>query len=222
MPLLTPALRQHIREILTGLPSAVTLRVFTRHHAECPSCDDAEQIVETIAELSDHHVVVDMIDIDREPRQARALGIERVPAIVIAPAADAPNSGGVRFFGPPAGYEFGTLIETIRLTGHRKTDLAPATIAAIARLDRPMHMQVFVTPTCPFCPRAALLAAELALASSFVTADVVDATEFPDLADRYHVQGVPRTVINETTIIDGAVPESDLLAELLPLLEAAV
>lgn len=222
MPLLTPALRQHIREILTGLPSPVTLRLFTRHHAECPSCDDAEQIVETIAELSNGRVVVDMVDVDREPEKARALGIERVPAAVIASTVHEPDSAGVRFFGPPAGYEFGTLIETIRLAGNRRTDLEPATIAALARLDRPMHVQVFVTPTCPYCPRAALLAGQLALASPFVTADIVDATEFPDVADRYHVHGVPRTVINETTAIEGAVPESALLAELLPLLEASV
>jgi glutaredoxin-like protein len=219
MPRLTPALRQHIHDILTALPSPVTLRVFMRSHDECPSCDDAEQIVETIADLSDRHVVLEMIDVEREPDKARALGIERVPAIVIVPAAHGSRSGGVRFFGPPAGYEFGTVIETIRLAGAGKTDLEPATVAALARVDHPMHVQVFATPTCPYCPRAALLAAQLALASPFITSDIVDATEFPELADRYHVHGVPRTIINETTAIEGAVPESELLAELLPLLE---
>jgi glutaredoxin-like protein len=221
MPLLTPALRQHVREILVDLPSPVTLRVFTRLHRDCDSCDDTEQIVDVLAELSDGHLLVERIDVGEDPAKARELGIERVPAIVVPAAAHPPDSAGVRFFGPPAGYEFGTLVETIRLAAHRKTDLQPSTIAALSRLDHPMRIQVFVTPTCPYCPRAALLANQLALASPFVTSDIVDATEFPDLADRYQVRGVPRTVIDETTAIEGAVPESELLAELLPLMQTS-
>ncbi len=44
-------------------------------------------------------------------------------------------------------------------------------------------------------------------------ADMVEATEFPHLAYRYHVMGV-RTVINEKVHIEGAVPESYVLAKL--------
>jgi predicted DsbA family dithiol-disulfide isomerase len=51
------------------------------------------------------------------------------------------------------------------------------------------------------------LAHALAMASDLVTADMVEATEFPDLVFRYEVRGVPRTVANETVFIDGAMPE---------------
>ena len=54
----------------------------------------------------------------------------------------------------------------------------------------------------------------LALASPQVRADMVEVLEFPDLADRYHVYGVPRTVINETVAVEGAIPEGLLLAQL--------
>ena len=53
-----------------------------------------------------------------------------------------------------------------------------------------------------------------------MTADAIDATQFPELADRYHVHGVPRTVANDTVHVEGAVPEAMLMAELLPILEA--
>ena len=46
------------------------------------------------------------------------------------------------------------------------------------------------------------------MASDLVTADMVEATEFPDLVYRYQVRGVPRTVVNESAFIDGAVPEA--------------
>jgi predicted DsbA family dithiol-disulfide isomerase len=44
-----------------------------------------------------------------------------------------------------------------------------------------------------------------------ITADMVELTEFPQLAQKYHVMGVPKTIINETHGVDGAVPESALV-----------
>jgi alkyl hydroperoxide reductase subunit AhpF len=93
-------------------------------------------------------------------------------------------------------------------------------IETLSHLTTPLHLQVFVTPTCPYCPRAALLAHQMALVSDWVTADAVDATEFPELADRYRVRGVPRTIVNDTVHIEGAVPEAMLMAELSPILES--
>ena len=52
----------------------------------------------------------------------------------------------------------------------------------------------------------------MAVESSRVTADVIEATEFPDLARRYGVSGVPKIVVNETTEFVGALPESQYLA----------
>lgn len=107
-----------------------------------------------------------------------------------------------------------TLLVFVR-TGDRDSR---CTVDAFRHLTSPLHLQVFVTPTCPYCPRAVLLAHKLAIASEWVTSDAVDATEFPDLAQRYEVHGVPRTVIDETMHIEGAVPETMLMAQLMPLL----
>jgi protein-disulfide isomerase len=52
----------------------------------------------------------------------------------------------------------------------------------------------------------------MAVESERVTADVIEATEFPDLARRYAVRGVPKIIINETTEFVGALPESQYLA----------
>lgn len=52
----------------------------------------------------------------------------------------------------------------------------------------------------------------MAVESSRVTADVIEATEFPDLARRYGVRGVPKIIVNETTEFVGALPESQYLA----------
>ncbi len=60
-----------------------------------------------------------------------------------------------------------------------------------------------------------VLAHKLAMASELVTADMVEAMEFPHLANKYDVYGVPRTVINEVIHIEGAVPEDMLMEELM-------
>jgi len=51
--------------------------------------------------------------------------------------------------------------------------------------------------------------------SDLIRADMVEAIEFPHLASKYFVQGVPRTVINDKVHQEGAVPEPLLLAKLM-------
>ncbi len=65
-----------------------------------------------------------------------------------------------------------------------------------------------------------MLAHRLAIESEWITADMVEATEFPHLANKYEVYGVPRTVINETIHVEGAVPEPMLVNELMKVLGA--
>ena len=64
-----------------------------------------------------------------------------------------------------------------------------------------------------------LLAYQLALESDLINAHMVEVIEFPDMAEKYQVMGVPRTVIDETIQIEGAVPEPMLMAEFARLLE---
>jgi len=53
----------------------------------------------------------------------------------------------------------------------------------------------------------------MAVESSRVTGDVIEAQEFPDLARRYGVRGVPKIIINDTAEFVGALPERDYLAQ---------
>ena len=64
-----------------------------------------------------------------------------------------------------------------------------------------------------------VLAHQMAVASEKITADMVEASEFPHLANKYSVYGVPRTVINEVIHIEGAVPEEYLLRELMQVMD---
>lgn len=51
----------------------------------------------------------------------------------------------------------------------------------------------------------------MAVESDKVTADVIEVSEFPHLAQRYQIYGVPKTVINETVELEGARPEAAMV-----------
>jgi glutaredoxin-like protein len=118
----------------------------------------------------------------------------------------------VRIFGIPYGYELQTLIEAITSVSRGTTDLSDKTKEILKDIKKPVHIQVFVTLTCPHCPAAAAIAHKLAVESDMIRADVIDATEFPALAQKYSVIGVPKVVINEKVEFVGAFNE-DLFAE---------
>jgi glutaredoxin-like protein len=119
---------------------------------------------------------------------------------------------GVRIYGIPYGYELQTMIEAVVNVSKGKTDLSEKTKNILSEVKTPVHIQVFVTLTCPHCPVAAAVAHKLAVESDFVRADVIDGSEFPQLAQKYSVIGVPKIIINEKTEFVGAFSE-DLFAE---------
>jgi predicted DsbA family dithiol-disulfide isomerase len=59
------------------------------------------------------------------------------------------------------------------------------------------------------------MAHQMALVSDKITADVVEATEYPHLAQRYNVMAVPKIVVNEKVEFTGALPEDRFLTEVL-------
>lgn len=225
MSLFTGAMERQVRQIFAGLPHPVTLLAFVRsvfNPGTCESCGQMRELVRELASISDGRVLAETYDLDAEPPEAILYGIDKAPALVVLGGESGRRDFGIRFFGTPVGYEFATLIEDIRLASAGTADLAGPTLDALSRLTVPLQLNVFVTPTCPYCPRAVLLAHRLAVASDLVTAAAIDATEFPMMARRCQVSGVPRTVINDTVHVEGAVPEAVLMEEVEKLPGAAV
>ncbi|MDR7435354.1 MAG: thioredoxin family protein [Armatimonadota bacterium] len=177
---------------------------------ECAFCAETRALLEDLGELSDK-LRLEVYDFLLHEDQVRTYNIDKIPAIVLVGDKDT----GVRFYGIPSGYEFATLLEDIIDVSRRSTRLSQSTIEKVATIDRDVHIQVFVTPTCPYCPRAVRLAHQMAMVNDKIRADMVEATEFPHLAMRYNVYGVPKVVINETVMFEGAVPEQVFLEYVL-------
>lgn len=224
MTLLKPADREALRRrFQKELAGDLTLTLFTTSRAglalpgaDCQTCEATQQLLEELAALDPRiHLKVRSIVTDAE--EARAAGVEGVPAILIGENGQA----RARYYGIPAGLEFAVLVEDIVAASRADSGLKPQTRQALARLQRPVHIRVFVTPTCPYCPGVARLAHAMAQESDKIRADVVEAMEFPELADRYAVMGVPKVVLNETWSFEGARPEETFLQYVLQASGAA-
>ncbi|MCS7061007.1 MAG: thioredoxin family protein [Anaerolineae bacterium] len=213
--LLSDNVKRQVKEAFAQLDQPVALMLFTRNHGSCEYCEDTRNLVAGVAALSDK-VRFSAFDIDAEPEKAAQYGVDAAPTLVIAGQdGDQIIDYGIRIKGIPAGYEFTSLIRDVMLVSSRDSGLSESTRAWLRGLKEPVHLQVFVTPTCPYCPRAVILAHQLALESPLVRADMVEAMEFPELADRYGVSGVPHTTINDGAgNLIGAAPEEDLVAEI--------
>jgi glutaredoxin-like protein len=212
MALLNDSDRKALEEKFTELKKPVKLVVFTQE-MECQYCQETRQLAEEVASLSDM-ITLEVYDFVAHQEIAEQYNVDKIPATIIMLGGDQPKDYGIRFFGIPSGYEFSSIIEDIMMVGEGESGLGEDLKAWAAALESPVHMQVFVTPTCPYCPRAVLMGHQLAMESEMITADMVEAIEFPHLSQKYSVQGVPRTVINENIHMEGAAPEPMLLAKL--------
>ncbi|MGD9048542.1 MAG: thioredoxin family protein [Anaerolineae bacterium] len=215
MPLISEKDAEYIRgEFETNLVNPVKLVMFTQS-IECQFCAETRQIVEEIASLSDQ-ISTEIYNFVTDKATAEIYDVDKIPAIAVLRVEDGEDKDyGIRFYGIPSGYEFTTVIEDIVDVSRGDSGLQPKSREAVAGLTEPVHFQVFVTPTCPYCTQAVRLAHKFAMESDLITADMVESMEFPHLANKYQVYGVPRTVINETVHQEGAVPEPMLLAKLL-------
>ena len=211
MPFITGEDAKQVSEILKNLPKTVKLVYFTQE-LECQYCRETHQLMTQLKELSDSKIELEVYNFINDKEQVEKYNIDKIPAIAIT--ADDVDYG-IRYYGIPSGYEFSSILEDIQEVANGEPSVSDDTKNLIQKITQPLHLQVFVTPTCPYCPAAVLMAHKLAMLNENITADMVEATEFPHLTVKYNVQGVPRTVIGEDHAIEGALPEPNFVEKVL-------
>jgi glutaredoxin len=127
----------------------VTLHFFTQKSSllivpsqECYTCHDAGELLSEVTSLTDE-LNLETHDFLAEADEAKHLGVERIPALVM----QGKNKGAVRYFGIRGGYEFGVVIEALVDLSRGTTQLSAETRQQIAELPAPVHINVLVTPT---------------------------------------------------------------------------
>lgn len=228
--LLNDDIRGQVKEVFAAqLNQPVEVLFFGSTDDEnCAYCSDTRQLVEEVVSISDKlHLTV--YDVDQHNQTAQTYHVDKTPTLVITGRDGNGSSGeetlidyGVRYIGLPSGHEFSSLVHSLILVSGRDSGLNPQTRQFLKALAKPIHLQVFVTPSCPYCPSAVVLAHRMAIESPLVQAEMVEAMEFPELSERFNVGGVPQTTINggAGTLV-GAAPEEYLTAEIIKALNGA-
>jgi glutaredoxin-like protein len=141
---------------------------------------------------------------------AKAYKVEAAPTLILREKGS--EAINIRYRGIPAGYEFASLLEDLEMLGRDGHGLPENVVQELQNLPEEVVLQVFVTPTCPYCPQAVRTAHRLAYASPKVGGEMGAATAFPELSNRYHIHGVPDTIINHgKERVLGAQPLSQFL-----------
>lgn len=210
MPVLSDKVKEQVADILKALPSQVNVKMFTQE-VECQYCSETRELVEELSSISDK-VNLEVFDFQNDKDKAEELGIDKIPAIAIT---GKDKDYGVRFYGIPSGYEFTSLLEGIKHVANKEGGQDNEVPANLKDVKGKVNLKVFVTPTCPYCPGAVIAAHKFAIENENVHAEMIEASEFPHLANKYEVMGVPRTVINDKDFVEGAVPENMLVEKIL-------
>jgi glutaredoxin-like protein len=221
MGILEEKVKNEVKEVFKDLKNPVKLIVFTQESpltlpvSECPTCKDNRLLMEEVASLSDK-ITLEMYDFLKDKDKIKQYNIDKIPCTIVQGAKDY----GIRLYGMPAGYEFPTLLNAIKIVSTKNSELAQPTIEKLKTISKPVHIQIFVTLTCPYCSSAVAMGHRMALENENISADMINAQEFPQLAQKYNVFAVPKIVVNETTQFEGALPEDAYVQKIIESIAA--
>lgn len=198
--------KQQLSQILSKMVNPININFWTQEF-ECPACNINRQFLEEFASFN-NKIKLTIYDFVKDKQLANKYNIDKIPAIIVSDENE--NNMSIRFYGIPAGYEINSFIasclEFSKPIKDNVDDIDPEIVERIKKIDKKIHIQVFVTLTCPYCPSAVAVAHKIALINPNITSDMIESSTFTPLAIKYNVSSVPKTIINDKIEFVGAQP----------------
>ncbi len=186
--------------------------LFFSNELNCQYCKEIKMLLDEVSELSDK-IEVQEFNFYNDKEEVGKYNLEESPVIVLLN--EEGEDTGIRFYGIPSGYEFSTFIEDVVMISSGKHQLSDKAVEEISKIDKPIEIKVFVTPTCPYCPKAVFLAHQLAFINKNITGKMIESMEYGEWAQKYNVYGVPKSIVNDVVEFEGAVPEKVFVKQVL-------
>jgi alkyl hydroperoxide reductase subunit AhpF len=142
MALIDDEVAAQLKKEFEKLAAPVRLAVFSQALAD-PESEQVRRLVEELAAL-DPRLSAESWNFVLDTAKVEALKIQRIPAIAVL---GQEKDYGIRMYGLPSGYEFGTLVDAILDVSSGDSGLSAPTRTALAAVDRDLRIQVFSTPT---------------------------------------------------------------------------
>jgi alkyl hydroperoxide reductase subunit AhpF len=209
MALLTAEVAEQTRGILAAMREPVEVALVTRAEG-CPLCGPVAALLAELGALAPL-LRVETLDLAADAGRVAALGVGEAPAMALRRGGE--GRWPVRYFGLPAGMEFGAFLRVLTLLS-AGTAAPGVDAAAVAAIGRPLRLRLFVLASCPRCPDAVWLCASIAAASPQVTLEVYEAGAFPDLARASGVATTPTLVVGDALSLTEPFTPAELIARL--------
>src|SRR4030042_4075329 len=139
---------KQVQEILHNLPRPVKLVYFTQE-LECQYCRETHQLMEELRNLGNGNIQLEIYNFVNDKPQVDKYKIDKIPAIAVTANG---KDYGIRYYGIPTGYEFSSIMQDIQELAQGEPELSEETKKLIAKITRPVHLQVFFPPTRPSFP----------------------------------------------------------------------
>jgi alkyl hydroperoxide reductase subunit AhpF len=190
---------------LAYMKNPVRLVLFTSD-VGCEACPDARKRARAIKTHSPK-IALEEYDMVMDRDKTTQYGIRMVPALVVQGG----EGYAVAFSGLIEDVFLGVLLDTILAVSEKKVWFPDNIRNTLKHLARDVKIQVYVESDCPQCRPVAETAIGLALESKLISADIIVASDFPDLIKKYDIKTLPKTIFGENLHMDGHVTESVFL-----------
>jgi len=202
-----------LTKFFDGMQEPVELVVFTDPEHNAPYNSFMESLCRELAELTPR-ITTRFLKLDSD--EARLHGVDFSPTLLLAP-----DRCRIRYLGAPLGEEARVFIETIMRLSLGKSGLGQISRQLLQELDAKRDIQVFVNPSCPYCPGQVSNAFRCAMERpDLISATCVDTSQHPVLAEQHNIGSVPHTLIDGTFSTLGLLPEERFVVELVTLKHA--
>lgn len=208
-PTINQNIAQKLKQTFQDLKNPVKLIVFTQDF-ECLYCHQNRNLIQEVVKTSSL-LSIEVYDFIADQDKVKQHGIEMIPATALK----CETNSNIKFYGIPSGYEFSSLIETIKMVGTGDSGLQDNTKFLLKRIRKPMNIKVFTTLTCPYCPPAVITAHRFAFENKFIESCMVESSQFIPLSNKFRVYAVPKIVINDKYEFEGSLPEEKFLDEVM-------
>jgi thiol-disulfide isomerase/thioredoxin len=184
---------QHDNQGKTQPPPDSELTEVHLEHREvkgCPTCGEAKMLAEELTKVAGGKLEFRIID--KNSPEAEKLIPRYVPAFIY----DTPKRN-IRYYGLPSGQEFAPFIYVHKYIATGELNIPKEVAEEAKKIDVPLHVKIFVTPECPYCPLVVDAFNQFALVNDNLLVETIEAVELPKEADIYGVAYVPDIVFND-------------------------
>jgi thioredoxin reductase (NADPH) len=203
-------IKKILAETFKALRDEISIEVFLKKGVNDAFNEAVETLIKILPEISPL-IKVNFFEVGDEQSLRRNVLLS--PTVLIEP-----DKYSIRFSGAPIGEEGRSLILTLLMASTGSVILKPESVARLAGLKEKRNIEVFVSPTCPYCPEQVLFAASAAIARpELVSVEVIEIFENQELAQLRGVLAVPHVFMNGTLIMPGALHEELFIESLITL-----